>query len=87
MLHYNGLDWEIGEMPVGSSTPDEFFELEFNAIAKCPSCGDTIHGTASYWSREEDMSSSWFNDIHYEPCECEESQEEEDNDLDDDEII
>lgn len=69
---YDDLEWEIDETPIGSSTPDELFELSYRATTKCPTCGDEIRGTANYWSREEDMSNTWLNNIEYKECECDE---------------
>lgn len=78
---YNDLDWDIDEMPIGSSTPDELFEVSFRATAQCPECGSTIHGTANYWSMEEDMSMAWLHNVDHEPCEsCEEDLPDEDDD-------
>lgn len=82
---YNGLVWEIDDFPVGSSTPDEFYELDFRAKANCPECGSTIDGTAHYLSRSDDYSNSWLDRIDYNPCEqCEDSDEEEDWYIDED---
>lgn len=81
---HNNLDWEIGDLPIGSSTPDEFFEMDYRASTKCPECGYTLHGVAHYWSRHENMIAAWLNDISYEPCECDDEKEE-DWDYEDDE--
>lgn len=68
---YDDLQWNISDMPVGCSTPDELFEYSYRAETKCPNCGESISGTAQYWSREEDGNSSWLERIDYAPCECE----------------
>ncbi len=81
---YENLEWDIGELPISSSTPDELFELSYRAEAKCPSCGDTIHGTANYWSRDESMVTAWLNSIDYEPCDCENKHADEEYEDDDD---
>jgi hypothetical protein len=80
--HYNGLNWGIGELPIGSSTPDDLFELSFRASARCQECGNTIEGTANYWSRHDDMSMAWLNNIDYEPCENCVGEDDEENDGD-----
>ena len=83
---YDGLEWDIDEFPIGSSTPDEFFELDFRAKAKCPECGNTINGTAHFWSRDEDMSMSWLDRVDYEPCEECEDENKEEEEFDDEQI-
>jgi hypothetical protein len=80
---YNDLIWDIDDIPIGSSTPDEFFELSYRASTSCPDCGNTIDGTAQYWSREEG-SGSWLERVDYESCPCEEEVED-DYDYEDDE--
>ncbi len=79
---YDDLEWDIDEMPIGSSTPDEFFELSYRATANCPHCGEEIQGTAQMWSRDE--FSWWLDHVDYEPCNCQDEDEEED-DWDEDE--
>lgn len=80
---YDGLEWEIDDFPIGSSTPDEFFELSFRAYATCDN-GHKIEGEAHYWSRDDDMSGAWLDSIDYEPCEeCEAEREDEDDEEDD----
>jgi hypothetical protein len=81
---YDGLVWEIDEIPIGSSTPDEFFELSYRAHATCPN-GHVIRGTANYWSRDEAFVAPWLSSIEYEPCE--ECEYEEAIDDFDDELI
>lgn len=85
--HYNGLTWEVDELPIGSSTPDEFYELSYRAYATCPN-GHKIEGVANYWSRDETMILSWLDSIHYDECEqCESEEEEEyDDEFEDEEI-
>jgi transcription elongation factor Elf1 len=78
---FDGLEWEIGS-PIGSSTPDDQFEVTYAATATCPNCGSKIEGEASYWSDNEDMSNAWFNNVQYEPCEC----AEEDDEYEEDEL-
>lgn len=68
---FDDLTWEVQTIPIGSSTPDWFFELSYRAVAKCPKCGEEIDGTAQYWSKSEDMTNDWLERIDYEPCECE----------------
>lgn len=81
--NYDGLLWEIDEIPIGSSTPDELFEYSYRAKAECPECGGKIHGTANYWSREDDMSGAWLSSIDYEECEnCPEEEMEPDENED-----
>ncbi len=75
---YNGLTWDVDELPVGSSTPDDLFEVSFRAETRCPNCGDRISGTANYWSRDETMIFAWLHDIIYDPCECEDWDEDKD---------
>ncbi len=70
--NYDDLNWDIEDMPVGSSTPDDLFEWSYPASTKCPDCGNPIDGTAQYWGRDEDGISSWLQRIDYEPCPCEE---------------
>jgi hypothetical protein len=77
---YDSLIWEIDDYPIGSSTPDEMFELVFRATTTCNECGDNIEGKASYYSRYPDMSDMSLAHIDYEPCECEEDIDETDED-------
>lgn len=70
---FDGLEWEVDDFPIGSSTPDEFYELSYNATATCE-CGEKIEGTAQYWSRDPDMIPAWFSHVDYEPCNCEEDE-------------
>lgn len=80
---YDDLEWDIDETPIGSSTPDELYELSYRATANC-SNGHTIDGIANYWSRDSDMSGAWLNSIDYTLCEeCENEEEQEDEDDDD----
>lgn len=66
-LHnYDDLEWEISGTPIGSSTPDEFYELDYNASSLCPVCDEKINGIAHYWSRDEAMTSPWLERIDYE---------------------
>lgn len=81
---YDNLEWEISILPIGSSTPDMFFELVYAATTKCPHCGLEITGEASYFSDTEDMADMRLESIYYEECEC---QEEDDDDEDYDEYI
>lgn len=75
--NYDDLIWEIDDLPIGSSTPDELFELSFRAYTTCDN-GHKIEGVANYWSRYGDMSQAWLNSIDYEPCEeCELDNEDE----------
>jgi len=79
--HYDGLDWEIDDFPIGSSTPDDLFELSYRATTTCEN-GHTIEGTANFWSHNEDMANAWLNDIDYTSCEeCEEEDDFEDDDF------
>lgn len=80
--NYDDLLWEVDEMPVQSSTPDDLFEISFNAVAECPSCWSKIHGMANYWSRDEDYSGAWLNSIDYEPCECQDDNDDWKDELD-----
>ena len=82
---YDELEWDVGEMPVCSSTPDWCFELSYPATTTCPHCGDEISGTAQYWSRSEDFSNMWLERIDYEYCECQSEDELEEDDLDEEE--
>lgn len=66
---YNDLEWEIDELPIGCSTPDEFFENSFRAKTTCPECGNDIRGTAQIWSDHEDMINCWLERVDYDPCE------------------
>ncbi len=75
---FDGLDWEIDDFPIGCSTPDEFFETSYRATATCE-CGNEISGVAQYWSRDPDGISSWLERIDYEPCDCEEEIDDEDD--------
>lgn len=77
--NYDGMEWEIEDTPIGSSTPDELYELSYRAKTKCPDCGDEIQGTAYYWSRESDMSFAWLERIDYEECGADENEEEDDD--------
>lgn len=74
---YDDLEWEIGS-PIGSSTPDDKFEVTYQATAICPNCGAEIEGEAQYWSDDEDMSNEYLARVDYQPCECSEDEEEED---------
>jgi hypothetical protein len=73
---FDGLEWEVEELPIGSSTPDEQFEVSYNATAECPYCGSKIDGTANYWSDSEDMLNAWLQSIRYKECECQEDGDE-----------
>lgn len=73
---YDDLTWDIGEIPIGSSTPDDFFELSYNATTNCPNCNEEIHGEAQYWSRDE--SDYYLERIDYDPCDCDEADENDD---------
>lgn len=73
---YDYLEWDIGYMPIGSSTPDDLFEFSYNATSHCPMCNAQINGTAYYWSTNEDMTDMWLHTIDYEDCDCDESEEE-----------
>lgn len=76
---YDDLEWEINDFPIGSSTPDEFFENSYRATAICQGCGNKIDGTANYWSRDESMAAAWLESVDYKPCEyCESADVEED---------
>jgi hypothetical protein len=77
---FNGLEWDIDEMPVGASTPDDKFELTYLATATCPNCGEEIQGEAHFWSDDEDMIDASLHTVHYEPCDCTEDDEEEEED-------
>ncbi len=79
---YDDLAWTIGDIPIGSSTPDDMFELDYVAAAQCPRCGGNIEGTAHVWSHDENFISKWLERVDYEPCEC---NEENEDDFDDDE--
>jgi transcription elongation factor Elf1 len=79
--HYDGYEWEIGAS-IGSSTPDDKFEITYAATAICPDCGEKIDGEASYLSDDDDLSSAVFDSVRYEPCEC---ADEDDYDGNDDE--
>ena len=84
-VKYDDLQWEIGEVPISSSTPDDKFELSYRATTQCPKCGNEIPGTANFWSREEDMSNAWLSDIDYEECEfCKDDSDEEENEEEED---
>jgi hypothetical protein len=74
--NYDYLEWEIGYLPIGSSTPDDLFELSYDATSHCPMCNSKINGTAYYWSTSEDMTDMWLHTIDYEDCDCGESEEE-----------
>jgi hypothetical protein len=63
---FDDLEWDISEMPIGSSTPDEFVEFSYNATAICPNCGKKIEGTAQYWS--DKIGRTWLERVDYEPC-------------------
>lgn len=75
IAEYDGLIWEISDIPVGSSTPDDLYELSYHATTTCD-CGEEIEGIAQYWSRFPDSLMSWLERVEYEH-ECE--QEEEDD--------
>lgn len=64
--NHNGLQWEVDEIPIGTSTPDEFTEYSYRATATCPNCGDEIRGTANYWT---DGVMTWLQSIDHNPCE------------------
>lgn len=77
---FDDLTWEIDDTPLWFSTPDEFYEVTFNATAICEN-GHQIEGVASYFSREDDMSGAWLHWIDYEPCfECENMEDEDEED-------
>lgn len=69
LQEYNDLLWDVSDTPIGSSTPDEFYELDYIASCHCKKCGEEIEGIAHYWSRDESFTSSWLHAIDYEP-EC-----------------
>lgn len=73
---YDDLTWEIGETPVGFSTPDDLFEYSHRATTSCPHCGVEISGTAQIWSRNENMIGAWLERVDYEPCHCDEKEDE-----------
>lgn len=81
MIHeiYDDIEWEIEEIPIGFSTPDEFYENSFRAYGTCDN-GHKIEGTALYWSRDDDMSGAWLERVDYD--ECEECAEEDEDDED-----
>lgn len=81
--NYDGLDWDISDIPIGCSTPDELFEYSHRAESKCPDCGTPINGTAQYWSRDEG-GPSWLERVDYEPCLCQE-EDTDDYEYEDDE--
>lgn len=66
---YNGIEWEVEEMPIGSSTPDEMFEISYRAKGKCPECKNEITGTANYWSQDENGNNARLSNVDYKPCE------------------
>jgi len=72
---FDDLEWDISDIPIGSSTPDEFVEFSYNATAECPHCGGTIEGTAQYWSSEQRLG-TWLERVDYEPCQCWEEDED-----------
>jgi hypothetical protein len=78
---YDDLEWEIGSS-IGSSTPDDKFEISYTATATCPNCGEKIEGEARYWSDDEDMSDVWLQRVDYEQCECAEGEEDEEEEED-----
>lgn len=80
--NYDGLDWDISDIPIGCSTPDELFEYSYRAESECPDCGTPINGTAQYWSRDEDGVSSWLERVDYEPCGCTKYEDEDDKLMD-----
>jgi hypothetical protein len=82
---YEGIVWDIDEIPIASSTTDELFELDFRATGKCPECGGTINGTAHVWSRDENFIDAWLERVDFDECECN-SEETEKEDYDDDEF-
>lgn len=82
--NYDGLTWEIDPFPIGSSTPDEFYELSYRAYSTCPN-GHKIQGTANYWSRDESMAAMWLDSVHYDPCEECGPEEEAEEDFEDEE--
>jgi hypothetical protein len=47
-VRFDGIEWDICEIPCGSSTPDEFVEFWHKALARCPHCGTPIHGMAYF---------------------------------------
>ncbi len=68
---YDELDWDISEIPIGSSTPDELYELSYRATTQCPDCGEEIRGIANYHSHDGSFgAASWLASIDYEECEC-----------------
>jgi hypothetical protein len=76
---YDDLTWEVDELPIGSSTPDELFENSFRASTTCEN-GHTIEGVAYYWSHFENMSDAWLSHIEYDDCEeCEDESEDDDD--------
>lgn len=80
--NYDGLDWDISDMPIGSSTPDDLFELSYRAASECPDCGNSIDGIAQYCSHNALMLNPWLERIDYEPCECTVSEDEDDELMD-----
>ena len=68
--NYDDLIWDISDFPIGSSTPDDLFEMSYRAEARCPMCNGRIEGTAYYWSRYSDMGDMWLERIRYQDCEC-----------------
>lgn len=80
LVKYDDRDWFIGTIPIGSSTPDNLYEFSFRAYSYCPHCGGEIEGVANIWSRSEDMDDAWVHNIDYEPCDCEDYDEDDDED-------
>ena len=68
-VNYDGIEWDVEETPVGSSTPDDQFEQSYRARGRCTECGSEIIGEANYWSRNEDGSNASLNNVDYKPCE------------------
>lgn len=86
--HYDDLEWDIEDIPIGSSTPDHFCELSYRATAVCNNCGNILQGVAQYWSRSEDMFNAWLERIDYDYCECELEEElDEEDDYEDETIL
>ncbi len=65
---YDDIEWEIDDIPIGFSTPDDMFEQWYRATGTCDN-GHKIQGTAYYWSNSEDMSGAWISRIEYNLCE------------------
>lgn len=79
---YDGIEWEIDDFPIGSSTPDELFEMSFNATGTCEN-GHKITGIAHYWSSDDSMFDARLESIDYDECEeCDLLEEDEFDDED-----